>query len=165
VRDLRPDTSADTTELRGQVRDLPSPARRLVHLDVFWPILAVVLVVAVIFVAAVARSSMNQVGVLVVQSSLAPIPTKPPATTPAGPIMVVQVSSHSTRGAAQAACEELISNGYKARVLNSDGYRPLNRGYFVVFIGPYSTTTAGRAAAQRVTDKIKGSLIRTLRPR
>lgn len=164
MRDPGPDVSADQTRLRGQARDLSASARWPLNLDAFWPVLAVVLVVAVIFVASVAHSSMNQVGVLVVRSS-AQLPPRPTATTVAGPIMVVQASSHTTRSAAQAAAEELIGRGYRAKVLKSDGYRPLNRGYYVVYVGPYSTTTTGRAAAAKVQARLPGALVRNLVPR
>ena len=130
-------------------------------LDVFWPILAVILVSAVIFVASVAHSSMDSVGVPV-----ANIAAQPPATTAAATtIWVVQVSSHTTRSAAEAASDELVTNGYKPHILNSSNYRPLNRGYFVVYLGPYPATSEGRSDAKRQQAKLPGALVRDLHPR
>jgi hypothetical protein len=163
VRDPRQDTPADEIGLRDQTRDdVPSPSPwSAAGLDVFWPILAALLVAAVIFVASVAHSSMGSVGVGVAQN-----PTQiPRPTSTEGPLQIVQVSSHTTRSAASAAAQELIDRGFAARVLKSDNYRPLNRGYFVVFTGPYPRTAAGRADAKRVQVRIPGALLREIQPR
>lgn len=148
--------------MRDQSRDVPSSAQwSAAGLDIFWPILAVILVTAVVFVASVAHSSMDSVGVAVSQNETqAPTPT-----TRSGPILIVQVSSHTTRSAALAAAQEVIDRGLPARVLRSDNYRPLNRGYFVVFTGPYPTTATGRADAKQVQVQIPGALVRDIQPR
>lgn len=114
-----------------------------------------------IFVASVAHSSMESVGVPVSQIST-PLPKPEPTSAR---ILVVQVSSHTTRSAAQAATQELIDRGFAARILKSDNYRPLNKGYFVVYTGPYPDTAAGRSQAKNVQVRIPGALVRDIRPR
>ena len=159
VREASLDPPANEMRLRESTRDTSLPPRRSIStagLDVFWPILAVVLVVAVIFVATVAHSSMDGVGVPLAQNAMTP----PQPTTAAGPILIVQVSSHVTRSAAQAAVKDLTDRGITARVLKSDNYSPLNRGYFVVFTGPYPRTAVGRAEAKRIQTRIPGALLR-----
>jgi len=152
--------------LRDQTRDTSLPPHRLFSaagLDIFWPILAVVLVVAVIFVASVAHSSMDGVGVpLSVQNETA----SPRASSRAGgPLLIVQVSSHVTRSAAQAAAQDLIDRGFPGKILKSDNFSPLNRGYYVVYTGPYDASAAGRAEAKRVQVRIPGALVRDVQRR
>jgi hypothetical protein len=130
-------------------------------LDIFWPILAVVLVVAVVFVASVAHNSMDSVGVPVSQN----LARAPQPTSKAETLLIVQVSSHTTRSAAAAATKELTDRGIDARILKSDKYRPLNRGYYVVFTGPYPTTAAGRTEAKKVQARIPGALLRDVQSR
>jgi hypothetical protein len=162
VRDPRPDTPTDEIGLRDQTRDIPSPSSwSVTSLDIFWPILAAVLVSAVVLVASVAHSSMDSVGVAASESQ-ALVP-KPAGKT--GPILIVQISSHTTRAAASAASRELINRGIAVRVLKSDSFRPLNRGYFVVYAGPFLTTAAGRAEAKRIQDRIPGALLRYIHAR
>jgi hypothetical protein len=162
VRDPRPDTPADEIGLRDQTRDVPSPsAWSAAGLDIFWPILAVVLVTAVVFVASVAHTSMDSVGVAASQN----LTQAPRPTSRSGPLLIVQISSHTTRSAASAAAQELIDRGIAAKVLRSDNFQPLNRGYFVVFTGPYSTTASGRAEAKRVQVRIPGALVRDIQAR
>jgi hypothetical protein len=163
VRDPNQDAPAVDLEPRDQSHDSTLTSRlsaSLTGLDGFWPILAVVLVVAVTFVASVAHSSMESVGVAVSRNELA---TPTPSSTAGAPLLIVQISSHTTRSAAQAASQELIDRGFNARILRSDNYRPLNPGYFVVFTGPYEPTAAGRAAAKRVAVQIQGALVRDVR--
>jgi hypothetical protein len=151
--------------LRDRARDTSLPERRSISagLDAFWPVLAVVLTVAVIFVASVAHSSMDGVGAPVLQLDRTQTPK--PTTARVGPILIVQVSSHDTRAVALAAAKELINRGIPARVLKSDNYRPLNRGYFVVFTGPYPETPAGRNEAKRIQSQIAGALLRDIQRR
>jgi hypothetical protein len=131
-------------------------------LDVFWLVLAVVLVVAVVFVASAARTSMNNVGTTVIHSERQP--ARPAARTSAT-IVVVQVSSHPTRAAAQAAAAKLGARGFTAKILDSDDYRPLNRGFFVVFVGPFPATDAGRDQAKRIQARLPGALVRDIHER
>jgi hypothetical protein len=164
VRDPRAHTPANEMRLRDQARDTSLPSRRslsLAGLDTFWPILAAILVAAVIFVASVAHSSMDDVGIPVLQNNL----QAPKPTTKAGPILIVQISSHPTRSVALAAAKDLKSRGIAARVLKSDNYRPLKRGYFVVFTGPYPTAAAGRSEAKKVQAKLAGALLREIQRR
>jgi sporulation related protein len=163
VRDPRQTTSVDETALHRQIDDLDPPSRwsAATSLDAFWPVLAVVLVCAVIFVASVAHSSMDSVGVPV--SKISAQPPKPTSASTA--IWIVQVSSHTTRSAAQAASEELVGRGYKPHILNSSNYRPLNRGYYVVYLGPYPATAEGRTDARRQQAKLPDALLRDVHPR
>ena len=160
----RQDPPTEELGLRDQTPDAPLPSHwssAASGLDVFWPILAVVLVVTVVFVASVAHNSMDSVGVPVSQNGT----QTPKPTSKAGPILIVQISSHTTRSAAQAAMQEQVDRGVSAKVLKSDNYRPLNRGYYVVYTGPYPTTTGGRAEAKRVQVRIEGALVRDIQPR
>jgi hypothetical protein len=165
VRDARQDVHTDELGLRGQIRDTPPPSRwslSTAGVDAFWPVLGVVLVVAVIFVASVAHSSMDSVGVPVSQAAA----QQPKPVSSPGPLqVVVQVSSHRTRSAALAASQELIGRGFRTQVLDSDDYRGLNGGYYVVYIGPYPVTSAGRADAKRVQDRLPGALVRDIHAR
>jgi hypothetical protein len=163
VRDPRQTTSVDETALRRRTDDLDPPSRWSVatSLDAFWPVLAVVLVVAVIFVASVAHSSIDSVGVPVSKISAQP----PQPTTAATAIWIVQISSHTTRSAAQAASDELVGRGFKPHILNSSNYRPLNRGYYVVYLGPYPASSEGRTDARRQQAKLPGALLRDVHPR
>ena len=152
----------DEMGLRDQNPDARLPSRwPAAGLDIFWPILAVVLVVAVVFVASVAHNSMDSVGVPVSQNQ----PPVPRPTTRVDTLVIVQISSHTTRSAAQAANQEMVGRGFPARVLKSDNYRGLNRGYYVVFTGPYANTAAGRADAKRVQGRVPGALVRDIHPR
>lgn len=155
VRD--PSQDAPTDELESASRWPGSTA----GLDVFWPVLAVVLVVTVIFVASVAHNSMETVGISVTPGAA----RTPKPTGTSGPLLIVQVSSHATRSAAAAAAQELTDRGFDARVLKSDNYQPLNRGYYVVYTGPYPVSAAGRAAARRVQAKLDEALVRDISPR
>lgn len=163
MRDPSQATPPDEIGLRDETRDPSLPSRRyLSGLDAFWPVLAVVLVVAVIFVASVAHSSMDGVGVPVSQIEAA---TPPQPTSKSGPILIVQISSHATRAVALDAVKELKDKGFAAKVLKSDNFRPLNRGYYVVFAGPYPTSAAGRAEAKQVQAQISGALVREIQRR
>jgi len=104
---------------------------------------------------------MDSVGVAASQSQA----LVPKAAGKTGPYLIVQISSHTTRAAASAASRELINRGIAVKVLKSDNFRPLNRGYFVVYAGPFQTTTAGRAEAKRTQDRIPGALLRYIHPR
>jgi hypothetical protein len=140
-------------------------------LDVFWPILGVILVVAVVFVASVAHNSMDGVGVAATvteppaRASQQPAPTTPDPQITATTLLIVQVSSHPSRAAAQLAAMQLTNRGFSVHVLDSDDYRPLNRGFFVVYAGPFPVTSAGRAAAKKVQAKLPGALVRELHAR
>lgn len=165
MTDRQASGSADDPDQR--VEDGDSPAARDwtfagVTLDVFWPVLAVVLVVAVVFVASVANNSMDSVGA--VANAAVPSP-KPTGDREVTTLTIVQVSSHATRPAAQAAARRLIKRGFQSKVLVSDNFRPLNPGYFVVFVGPYEASPTGRAEARRVQAKLPGTLVREVRSR
>ena len=164
MRDPRPDTPANEVWLRDHTRDTSLPSRRSLSasgLDAFWPILAAILVMAVIFVASVAHSSMDGVGLPVLQNHV----QTPKPTTKVGPILIVQISSHDTKSVALAAAKDLKDRGVPARVLKSDNYRPLKRGYFVVFTGPYPRSAAGRGEAKKVQAKLAGALLRDIQRR
>ena len=165
VKETKEGPYLEETGLRGEVREPPpSSGWSVSTLDFFWPVLAVVLAVAVVFVASVAHSSMDSVGA--VASTVAPA-ARPSSSGTAAPIVltIVQISSHSTQGAARAAAERVTGQGHPARILISDQYRPLNPGYFVVYTGPYSNDADGRAEAKRVQAKFPGSLVRVVRSR
>ncbi len=81
------------------------------------------------------------------------------------PFVVVQVSSRPTQAQAQAEAQKLIMAKFNAGVLRSDFYEPMNKGWYVVFVGPFENSTAGKAQAEAVTRQIEGSLVRTLRRR
>ncbi|MBT0772162.1 SPOR domain-containing protein [Kineosporia sp. J2-2] len=127
-------------------------------IDVFWPILATVLTTFVIVVASVAHSSMAAVGEGNPRTDWTPLPTH----SAEQPFVVVQVASHPTRAQAQAEADKLRRSGLDAGVLRSDLYAPLNRGWFVVYVGPFDDTAQGRARALKITGKIDDSLVRTL---
>ncbi len=148
-------------------QDEPGPpprwSRSTGDLDVFWPILAVILIVAVVFVAGVAHRSMDGVGVASSPHvTFAPTPVSTPAPST---LLIVQVSSHPTRGAAESAVAALDARGFSVHILDSDDYRPLNPGFFVVYSGPYPRTAAGRTAAKRVQAKLVGALVRDVHTR
>ena len=130
-------------------------------MDVFWPILAVVLAAFVIVVATVAHSSMAAVGVDTPRTDWSPLPTP----TSDDPFVIVQVASVPSREEAQAQAGKLTQSGQNAQVLRSDQYAPLNKGWYVVYIGPFADTAKGRAQAGVVTQQIKGSLVRVLHRR
>jgi hypothetical protein len=130
-------------------------------IDVFWPILAVVLTAFVIVVATVAHSSMAAVGVDNPRTDWAPLPTP----TSDEPFVIVQVASFPTRDEAQGEAEKLGRSGQDASVLRSDQYAPLNKGWYVVYVGPFADTAKGRTQADAVTGQIHGSLVRVLHRR
>lgn len=130
----------------------------------FWPVLAVVLAVSVVFVASTAHRSMDSVGVLSTVGSPLARPSarlSPAAST--GSLTIVQVSSHPGRGAAEAARQRLLKHHFPARVLHSDDFQPLNPGYYVVYVGPYPTTAQGHTQARRAQAKLPGAIIRDVR--
>jgi hypothetical protein len=163
VNDDRPDAEGDETALRRtpQTAGLQLGLRALNRLDIFWPILAVILVTAVIFVATVAHNSMNTVGSPVTQT---PSPARRPISK-ATPIMIVQVSSHPTKAAAERRARRLDGQGFHTHILHSDDYRPMNRGFYVVYTGPYPDSTKGRSEAKQVKDTLDGALLRTIQIR
>jgi hypothetical protein len=130
-------------------------------IDVFWPILAVVLTTIVVVVASVAHSSMAAVGVGTPRTDWGPLPT---AATDES-FVVVQVSSFPTRQEGQGEAQELRQSGLDAGVLRSDLYAPMNKGWYVVYVGPFEPTAEGRAQAKTVTKEIDGSFVRTLHRR
>jgi len=135
----------------------------LTGVDVFWPILTVILVLAVIFVSVMARLSMRDVGSAPSEARPSPRATAFKATVIT--ILIVQVSSHPSRPKAQAAARQLIDHGYPAQILKSDDYQPLNPGFFVVYLGPYPGTAAGHAAAKHLQARLPGALIREIQRR
>jgi hypothetical protein len=136
-------------------------APRLSRLDILWLFLASGLVVAVVFVVSMARTSMNDVGVTASAGPAAlPKKTAAPVT-----LVIVQVSSSASRDTAQSSVKDLTGRGFAAKVLKSDGYRPLNKGFYVVYTGFYPDTADGRAAARKVQSKLPGSLVRDIHPR
>ena len=78
---------------------------------------------------------------------------------------IVQVSSHRDAGLADAEAAQLRRRGLPAGVLLSGRYRPFQSGYYVVYVGPYPSTAAGRAAAARVASTLPGSLVRDVHAR
>jgi SPOR domain len=165
VRDPKPSVRSDDTGMRRQIRDNPPPSQwsaAVARLDIFWPILAVILTAAVIFVAVVAHTSMDSVGAVPTRARPAPTPT-PSSTTET--LVIVQVSSHPTRAKAEAAATDLDDQGLHPQILKSDDYSPLNRGFFVVYVGPYPDTENGRAAAKQVQSLLPGALLREIHPR
>nr|WP_269328695.1 SPOR domain-containing protein [Kineosporia babensis] len=130
-------------------------------IDVFWPILAAVLTTIVIVVALVAHSSMAAVGVGTPRTDWAPRPT-PEADQP---FVVVQVASFPSRDEGQSEVRKLRQSGLDAAVLKSDRYAPMNEGWYVVYIGPFTADAEGRAQAKKFTKDIEGSLVRTLHRR
>lgn len=147
----------DTAEL--PVRRWRPP--RLSGLDVLWLVLASILVVAVVFVVSIARSSMNNVGV---PASTGPAALPKPSPT-AGTMLILQISSSTSRGTAEATARDLNSHGFEAKVLRSGDFRGLNKGFFVVYTGFYPATADGRAQARRVQSRLPGSLLREVLPR
>lgn len=130
-------------------------------IDIFWPILAVVLTTIVIVVATVAHSSMAAVGVGTPRTDWSPLPT----AASDKPFVVVQVASFPTRKEGQGEAQKLRQSGLDAGVLRSDLYAPMNAGWFVVYVGPFDDTAEGRSHAKKITQEIKGSLVRTLQRR
>ncbi|GLY33164.1 SPOR domain-containing protein [Kineosporia sp. NBRC 101731] len=130
-------------------------------IDIFWPILAVVLTTFVIVVSTVAHSSMAAVGAGSPRTDW----TSSPTPTADAPFVVVQISSRPTRAQAQAEAQELRRAGLDAGVLRSDLYAPMNKGWYVVYVGPFPDTAEGRAKAEAITPGIKDSLVRTLQRR
>ncbi len=130
-------------------------------IDVFWPILAAVLIAIVVVVASVAHSSMAAVGAGTPRTDWLPLPT-PSADAP---FVVVQVASFPTRKEGQGEAQKLRQSGLDAGVLRSDRYEPMNKGWYVVYVGPFTADAEGRDQAESVTEKIEGSLVRTLNRR
>ena len=166
----RPAGAAGATEVSGAVvvrRGNRYPWPWPAGVDVFWPVLAVILVVAVVFVGVVARVSLRSVGgrPSVTRSVADPTPTPVPSASQGAMTLIVQVSSQPSRRQAQAAAQRLIARGVRAKVLRSDDYSPLNTGFYVVYLGPYPETGTGRAAAERVRSTLPGSLVRDVQPR
>jgi hypothetical protein len=163
VTETSQDARADTVRERDRDRTSP-PSRWSVNatsLDVFWLILGITLVVAVIFVASVAQRSMNGVGVSASKADS----TASRADRASATMVIVQVSSYLLRPQAQAAAQELAGRGIQASILNSNDYRPMNGGYFVVYTGPYPATAVGRAEAKDVQAQLPGSLVRDIQAR
>jgi cell division protein FtsN len=138
----------------------PHGASSETKLDIFWLILAAILVVAVVFVVSVALNAMNNVGSTArsrtrVQSAFATASTDET-------LVIVQVSSYPTLSAAKATAADLIDRGFHAQVLDSDNYRPMNPNWYVVYTGPYPPTAAGRAEAKRVAARLPDALVREI---
>ncbi len=136
-------------------------APRLSGLDVIWLFAAAILVVAVVFVVSIAHSSMNNVGL---PASTGPAALPKPTPTPQT-LLIVQISSSANRAKADASARTLTGRGFAAKVLKSDGWRPLNKGFYVVYTGFYPDDAAGRTAAKRVQSRLPGSLVRDVHPR
>jgi hypothetical protein len=135
-------------------------------LSAFWLLLGVVLIGAVVLVASVAHTSMDKVGPSASQFEIQSRPKQATLRPAAAVQVIVQVSSHTSRAVAVAATRDLqLRHGIQGHVLESGRYRPLNRGYFVVYVGPYPPTAAGRAAAKRIQARIPGALVRDIRAR
>lgn len=67
---------------------------------------------------------------------------------------IVKAASLRGRGEADAEARRLRSHGITAHVLNSDDYKELRRGWFVVYLGPWAQQSSARAAAGRVKGGI-----------
>jgi hypothetical protein len=130
-------------------------------IDVFWPVLAAVLIAIVVVVATVAHSSMAAVGVGTPRTDWSPLPTPSPEES----FVVVQVASFPTRDEGQDEVRELRRSGLDADVLRSDRYAPMKKGWYVVYVGPFPATAEGRDQAHALTERIDGSLVRTLHRR
>jgi hypothetical protein len=161
-----PDELEDRPNSDGRRSPRTGPISRLSlqapGIDVFWPILAVVLAAFVIVVATVAHSSMAAVGVDTPRTDWAPLPT--PASDE--PFVIVQVASFPTQEEARGAAGKLARSGRgEAKVLRSDQYAPLNGGWYVVYLGPFADTAKGQTQADAVTQQISGSLVRVLHRR
>jgi hypothetical protein len=132
--------------------------------DGFWLVLGVVLIGAVVLVASVAHTSMDKVGTpaLKIESQARPKQTPRPV---AGTIVIVQVSSYTSKSIAVESARKLISQGFAAHVLESNRYRPLNRGYYVVYLGSFPASAQGRANAKKVQVRIPGALVRDIQAR
>jgi hypothetical protein len=168
----RPDDTAPMTQplptLQRPQRETPTTVRWtavLRRVGLFWPLFGISLVAAVVFVASVAYSSMNDVGSPVTIGEDAVRPAARPSS-----FMIVQVASQTSRAAARTSMARLKQQGFpKADILRSDQYRPLNPGYWVVYAGTYPLSAPGRAAAERDQRRLPaqlrpGSRIREIQP-
>jgi len=77
---------------------------------------------------------------------------------------VVLLSSPSRAGANRRA-RELAGSGTDVGVLDSDEFRSLRGGYFVVFSGQYGSRDAAEDALQGLSDDAPGAYVRRVTPR
>jgi hypothetical protein len=170
VKDNGPAFGAASTAMSARMpeseteRDADGWSLPTIGLDVFWLVLGAVLIGAVVFVASVAHNSMDKVGTSTsrIHTVIRASPTVQPTTQNQ---VIVQVFSYTSETEANASARTLVHRGFDAQVLDSSRYWPLNRGYFVVYIGPYSDSESGLAEAKQVRAKIPGALVRDIRPR
>jgi hypothetical protein len=72
---------------------------------------------------------------------------------------IVQVASFRGSASARAEVALLARRGVAARVLRSDTFRPYRAGFYVVYVGPFAASPAGRTAAARMRGTLPGSRI------
>jgi SPOR domain len=169
VSDLWRDTrDAETRPLELLQQDpqpLPASGRLGLALrrafDPYWATVVIVSAVSAVVVALVSYSSMRAVGPEAVSEATVPRLERRAAI----PLVIVQIASHPSLAQAQAAAKALPGKGTGIKILTSNGFRPLTPGYFVVYVGPFDDSEAGRAAAKRQQSRFSGALIRTITPR
>jgi septal ring-binding cell division protein DamX len=163
VNEIQQPTPGAVEAVKAEDQDPPASPWRAQErtLDVFWLVLTAILVAAVVFVVSVAHTSMNEVGTVA-----DPHPPASTALTTAGAsetIVIVQVSSYRSQVKARDAAADLDDRGFQAQVLDSDEYSPMNRGWYVVYTGPYPDTETGRAEAKRVASRLPEAFTRDVR--
>jgi hypothetical protein len=93
-----------------------------------------------------------------------------PATSSAGaaapgPVTVAQVSSWEAWAPAARQAHALRREGLRAFVLASGSYRPFLPGFYVVCVGPFPGTAAGRHSLDQVLGSLPGSQAQRITPR
>ena len=77
---------------------------------------------------------------------------------------VVLLSSPS-RSTARKRAQELASGGTEVGLLDSDDYKSLRGGYWVVFSGQYDSRDAAESAAEGLESEAPGAYVRKVTPR
>ena len=149
--------SSDGVHVRGHWRNPPSGSSPGLGIAGFLAFVAVMVAIG----HGAGHDSSTGLGSVVA----AEVARTPQATSLGGGGRIVQVSSHRDAGLADAEAAGLRRRGLPAGVLVSGRYRPFPSGYYVVYVGPYPSTAAGRAAAARVASTLPGSLVRDVDPR
>ena len=94
-------------------------------------------------------------------------PPEPPRRTGPAPgrqRYIVQVASAVQRSRADSVTKELLRRGWRnAGVLRSGAHDGLRPGYWVAYVGPFEATSRGRREAERVQERLPGSLVRLIR--
>lgn len=135
-------------------------------LDLFWPVLVLILATFVVVVSVVAHSSMASVGV---DGPRVATRLPSPAPTSGASFVIVQLASFPTRQEAQEQAQEVRTRtGLAAKVLQSQWYQPMDAGWYVVYLGPFDDTAAGLAEAASLVGEASSAgdaedaLVRTL---